>query len=229
MMGRPGIKRDQVRQMIYNLRAAGTKVTGDSVREILGTGSDSTIHRYLREWRAEQAAGQSTGTSQALPVAFVTAATAMLEQSTAAGKAEVGAKLQVLSDDYEELLKSCAETEGQCEELRTSLSQAHAEIERLSPFEPRAKQSETECENLRTELATERLARSHDKQQLLCLSVAQETIRSQTIQLAERDAELAIYHRDAKSTSEKLTAANEEIRCLDRKLAQRSPKAKSKK
>lgn len=49
-MARPGIVYEQVAAAADALKAQGQRPTIDAVRMHLGTGSKSTIHRYLRQW-----------------------------------------------------------------------------------------------------------------------------------------------------------------------------------
>lgn len=52
-MGRIGITFQEVKKAIAQLQGKQKNPTVDSIREILGTGSKSTIARFLREWRAQ--------------------------------------------------------------------------------------------------------------------------------------------------------------------------------
>jgi len=52
-MGRPGITQKDVEQAANELRSRGKNPTVDNVRELLGTGSKSTITRHLRRWKDE--------------------------------------------------------------------------------------------------------------------------------------------------------------------------------
>jgi DNA repair exonuclease SbcCD ATPase subunit len=60
-MGRIGITYQQVANTAERLQGQERNPTVDSIREILGTGSKSTIARYLKEWRSknEQSGGPS--------------------------------------------------------------------------------------------------------------------------------------------------------------------------
>ena len=52
-MSRPGITYQEVMNSALQLQGQNENPTVDRVREILGTGSKSTIARYLREWKAK--------------------------------------------------------------------------------------------------------------------------------------------------------------------------------
>jgi chromosome segregation ATPase len=53
LMGRLGITFNDVKEAIAALQEQQKNPTVDHIREILGTGSKSTIARFLREWRAQ--------------------------------------------------------------------------------------------------------------------------------------------------------------------------------
>jgi len=53
-MGRSGISYHDVSKTIATLQGQQKNPTVDNIRSVLGTGSKSTIARFLREWKAEQ-------------------------------------------------------------------------------------------------------------------------------------------------------------------------------
>lgn len=56
-MSRTGITFQEVKKAIAELQGRQKNPTVDHIREILGTGSKSTIARFLREWKAQQGLG----------------------------------------------------------------------------------------------------------------------------------------------------------------------------
>jgi chromosome segregation ATPase len=56
-MSRTGITFEEVKRAIAELQGRQKNPTVDNIREILGTGSKSTIARFLREWKAQQGLG----------------------------------------------------------------------------------------------------------------------------------------------------------------------------
>lgn len=64
-MSRTGITFEEVKKAIAELQGRQKNPTVDSIREILGTGSKSTIARFLREWRAKH--GLSSDSDGRLP------------------------------------------------------------------------------------------------------------------------------------------------------------------
>eukprot|EP01034_Spumella_vulgaris_P008660 gene8660-11021_t len=67
-MARAGIYKSEVLRARDKLRATGRNPSIDAVREELGTGSKSTIHRYLKEIEEEE--GGATGTRVAVSEAI---------------------------------------------------------------------------------------------------------------------------------------------------------------
>lgn len=64
-MSRIGITFEEVKKAIAELQGRQKNPTVDAIREILGTGSKSTIARFLREWKAKQ--GLSSHSDGRLP------------------------------------------------------------------------------------------------------------------------------------------------------------------
>lgn len=64
-MSRIGITFEEVKKAIAELQGRQKNPTVDAIREILGTGSKSTIARYLREWKAQH--GLSRDSDSRLP------------------------------------------------------------------------------------------------------------------------------------------------------------------
>jgi chromosome segregation ATPase len=59
-MSRIGITFEEVKKAIVELQGRQKNPTVDAIREILGTGSKSTIARYLREWKAQHGLGSDS-------------------------------------------------------------------------------------------------------------------------------------------------------------------------
>lgn len=70
-MARPGISKHEVFAAATELVGRGTEPTIEQVRGILGTGSNSTIAHFLREWRALRAKGDSVSLDEGLPHEFI--------------------------------------------------------------------------------------------------------------------------------------------------------------
>src|SRR3990167_6600576 len=53
-MGRAGVTLQEVEKAALQLQGRGKNPSVDAVREIIGTGSKSTIAQHLRDWKAQQ-------------------------------------------------------------------------------------------------------------------------------------------------------------------------------
>lgn len=53
-MGRSGVTLQEVKQAALQLQGKGKNPSVDAVREVIGSGSKSTIAQHLRDWKAEQ-------------------------------------------------------------------------------------------------------------------------------------------------------------------------------
>jgi len=70
-MARPGITKNDVFKAATQLVGRGTDPTIEQIRGILGTGSNSTIAGFLREWRALHVKGEADSLSDVLPAEFI--------------------------------------------------------------------------------------------------------------------------------------------------------------
>lgn len=59
-MSRPGVTLLDVEQAIFALQGRGKNPSVDAIRDVLGTGSKSTIAQHLRDWKAHQSHPQGT-------------------------------------------------------------------------------------------------------------------------------------------------------------------------
>ncbi len=59
-MSRAGVTLLDVEQAVLKLQGRGKNPSVDAVREVLGTGSKSTIAQHLRDWKAQQSEPQGT-------------------------------------------------------------------------------------------------------------------------------------------------------------------------
>lgn len=119
-MGRNGISFDQVAVEAEVLTAEGFIPSAVSIREKLGTGSQSTIQRFLNEWRMKQP--QVTP----LPVEFNRNIVNVVNQEVAQAKAEVRAEVEkrlvIAQQESESLLEYCEALESERNRLRVENS-----------------------------------------------------------------------------------------------------------
>lgn len=70
-MARPGVSKNDVFAAATELLGRGSEPTIEQVRGVLGTGSNSTIAGFLREWRALHTKGEAQSLNGDLPHEFV--------------------------------------------------------------------------------------------------------------------------------------------------------------
>jgi chromosome segregation ATPase len=104
-MSRPGITYQEVANAAIQLQGQNDNPTVDRVREILETGSKSTIARYLKEWKSKS--GQATGSD--IPGELISIVNGLWE------------RLKTEAD--QKILNSQQETERDVKEIRHVLTQ----------------------------------------------------------------------------------------------------------
>lgn len=107
-MSRIGISFEDVSQAIAVLQGRQKNPTVDHIREVLGTGSKSTIARYLREWKAKQGLGD--GDDARLPSELLSMIQSFWDS--------INQKAEAKIDEYAE------KAEGRIAAMQSSLDQA---------------------------------------------------------------------------------------------------------
>lgn len=164
-MGRTGISPTDVTNAALQLQGRGKAPSVDGIRDILGTGSKTTIARYLNEWKATQ--GEAQGK---LPSALLSVVTGLWEQLQTLANERIArealvyetdkqagqAQLSVLRNTHQELTHKLHDTEeklattetlhGQTEQQLQTLQQ---ELSRLQAhYDARGQQlAETQADN----------------------------------------------------------------------------------
>lgn len=128
-MARPGITYEQVAAAADALKAQGQNATIDAVRAQLGTGSKSTIHRYLRQWE------DSRPTVAAAPVEMPNAIHAAIVEEIRRAVAETRAafeqKLAEARATADELAQLNEDLETANDGLAEKLAQEQADNQQL--------------------------------------------------------------------------------------------------
>lgn len=83
-MGRIGIGFEEVAETALQLQAQGKMPSVDAVRNVLGTGSKTTINQHLKQWRAQQGAAQGS-----LPAELVTVVTGLWDRLQAQAQLKI--------------------------------------------------------------------------------------------------------------------------------------------
>lgn len=120
-MGREGILYSAVNQAASELAAKGQNPTVDGVRELLGTGSKSTIAPMLKRWKAERE--ESIPESEAgLPAALVQALKHLVEKVQADARQEV----ETARAEHQIAMRALTERGRQLEDQSTHLAEMNA-------------------------------------------------------------------------------------------------------
>jgi chromosome segregation ATPase len=167
-MAKTGIYRSDVQKARNALLAQGKHPSVDAVRVALGnTGSKTTIHKYLKELDAEDAAagGRKGAISDALQD--------LVERLAARLHEEAEARIDVLRAEY-------AERERQ---QAVALSEAGAEAEKWR----------TQCQHAEAALEQERQAHARTREELQKEHVARSTAEQRAVDIQERLADKEAY------------------------------------
>jgi chromosome segregation ATPase len=187
-MGRVGVSEYQVFQAAEQLAAEGVNPSIDAIRAELGTGSRTTLNKYLKAWRERRG------------------------QREQAGSHLGGHLLKVLSEQSEILLtvlETAAETKFQAERQRYELA-LQTQKDQLRQHENTAEQTQQQLNALRSTLTSNehelrqtqvRLADSQEDNQRLREALAKEVGRRETLDrsLHERDQQLVTLRKDLKT------------------------------
>jgi hypothetical protein len=121
-MARTGLSKSQVRASRDQLLAEGRYPSVDAVRLMLGTGSKSTIHKYLKELGSEDAGAGMTREDTARTLLGV------VEQLADKLHGDAERRLDALRAEHEQALR---EKEAELAELRRTVARLAARVEEL--------------------------------------------------------------------------------------------------
>ncbi len=166
-MGRIGISYNDVTRAITTLQSLNKNTTVDNIREVMGTGSKSTIARFLREWKAKH--GLSSDDHSTLPSDLLsmvnglwTAMREKVDNQSAEHKKEIDGKMTQLqkqlnqqkqgTSDLQQKIHKLEEQHHkkteECNSLKAALALENQEkiqmIERASNLELRHKENREE-------------------------------------------------------------------------------------
>ena len=132
-MARPGITYQEVARAATQLLAQQTRPSIEAVRKILGTGSNSTINRHLREWSKTQ--GLQTELEQGLPDSLLIAVRGIYD----AMREEANGKIASMQSEHQQAIHK---SKSRVEELTKSHAQAEQELVKLQNM---LRQAQEEC------------------------------------------------------------------------------------
>src|SRR5690554_1066415 len=193
-MARIGIQYDDVRGAIDVLMARGESPSVQKIREVLGTGSFTTISDHLREWRSRREMKTDLPVSQVMPEPVLRLAESLWERAREASGEALAQYRQEADRQVEAAQAAIQEARRQAEdaEQREAALTAHlaGTEQRLEARSAALARVESECEQWqeRARQVEERLSRTLQQLDKLQQDNEQQAQAHQQA-LAERDAQ----------------------------------------
>ena len=135
-MARPGITYQEVARAATQLLAQQTRPSIEAVRKILGTGSNSTINRHLREWSKTQ--GMQAELEQGLPDSLLIAVRGVYD----AMREDANSRVVSMQSEHQQAIHK---SKSRAEELTKSYAQAEQDRANLQNM---LRQTQEECSAL---------------------------------------------------------------------------------
>lgn len=142
-MARNGIQYSDVQHAIDQLISRGDTPSVQRIREVLGTGSFTTISEHFRHWRSERAQNRDVPPPKGLPEAIVTMASDMWQQAQEVAN-------EALAHYREEANRKVVDAQTQAEDAQTHAANAE---QRESALGGHLRHMEARVEALSGELA----------------------------------------------------------------------------
>ncbi|QTF91105.1 DNA-binding protein [Halomonas sp. BM-2019] len=242
-MARSGVQYEDVQRAIDDLLARGEAPSVQKVREVLGTGSFTTISDHLREWRLRREENRDVPPPRGMPAALQELAEALwakAQEGANAGLAhyreeadrrvadaeEAVAEARRQAEDAEQresaLAAHLANTEQRLEERSTALARSEAQREQLLEQSHRLQTRHAELEGLLARIRDEMAQQGREHQQALEALEAAQRERLAREEQRHESAEARLMGlldeaRQERQAQEKSAAAREAQ--LDKRLA----------
>lgn len=224
-MARTGVGFQNIEKAAQELKGLGKTPTVDGIREILGTGSKSTIAKYLREWRAQQAEmeGELPHELSALVTGLWKRLNSQADQRIDDAVATYRQRSQELNQTISELHQSQTHLKNQLHRAEEIASQERTAKQHL---EKELQQQRLELTQLQEKLlsATKQLeisqadnARLHQISQNIQTNLEhyQEKMHEQQLQLTmQTEKQLALYTQEITLLKQQLNQQYEQIKTL---------------
>lgn len=212
-MARNGIQYSDVQHAIDQLISRGDTPSVQRIREVLGTGSFTTISEHFRHWRNERAQNRDVPPPKGLPDAIVTLASDMWQQAQEVAN-------EGLTHYREEADRQVVDAQMQAEDAKTHAANAE---QRESALAEHLRHMETRVEALSGELAEAATQRArwkadserHEEQ----LQAANTQLDALTQQLSEQEQQsLSTLAQQREAWEEKLTQEQQRNEATEGKL-----------
>lgn len=232
-MARPGVIYSEVAKAATQLTAQQVRPSIEAVRRILGTGSNSTISRHLRDWQQKQ--GVTTALEQGLPESLLVAVRgvydALQEQANTQlnqVKAEHQEIIHPLKTRMKQLEAQQAQRIQENKNLQTALierEQNYAALERRLDDQKANSEKQATAYRLLMERSQDKQAEIKQFEKLLVnaqfnLEHYRETIREERQQEKNaRDEKVSILEQQWHQQQQNLVISKETVARLEQKVA----------
>lgn len=220
-MARTGIQYADVQQAIDALLTQGATPSVQRIREVLGTGSFTTISEHFRHWRSEREQNRDVPPPKGVPESVVTLAADMWRQAQDAAneglvhyREEANRKVEAAQ---EEVMQATREADNAAQRERALAEHLHHREERMEALGTQLAESQVRQDSLQTRCQSaeqESAAREKDSAKLKaqCEQQASENARQRE---TERDAfnqQLIEEQQRNEATEGKLLALLDSVR-----------------
>jgi chromosome segregation ATPase len=230
-MARPGVTYTEVENAATRLQAEGRQPTIDGIRQLIGSGSDSTIMRHLKAWKERHSLASQ---AKNLPLPLMEIIQGLWERLKHEANAEIAAyqtEATTKIDEMQELVHRAEQHQSILKRenaaLQTSLTSAEIKIDELSALlqaerteNIRLKENNDGLERQCAQQAEE-IARQHQivKQTQNNLEHYQaENLKQKDAHSLERENERNQYLQTVRALEAKINALSQEKALLDHTL-----------
>ena len=138
-MARSGVQYDDVQRAVHTLLSRGDAPSVQRIREVLGTGSFTTISEHLRQWRVEREENRDQPPSQEMPEALQTLTLELWRQAQDTASESLALYRQEAEQRVTDALEAARESERRAEDagqresaVADHLAKAQARLEEQS-------------------------------------------------------------------------------------------------
>ncbi|MDR5898282.1 DNA-binding protein [Halomonas vilamensis] len=193
-MARNGIQYSDVQHAIDQLISRGDTPSVQRIREVLGTGSFTTISEHFRHWRSERAQNRDIPPPKGVPEVIVTLASDMWQQAQEVAN-------EGLAHYREEADRKVADAQTQAKDAQTHAANAaqreSALAEHLRHIEARLESLSGDLAEATTQCARWKAENEHHEQQLKAANSQLEALAQQRNEQEEQSRITLVQQRQA--------------------------------
>jgi chromosome segregation ATPase len=146
-MARPGVTYNDVTKAALELTGQGKLPTIDNIRQILGTGSSSTIAPHLRTWKAKQGETQLIASKEKLPEDFVALMKGLWERVLQEAQTQISMIEQHADKNLSELKQQIENLVQENKYLQQQCNLSSQKEQQLANDKLALEQAITQCQN----------------------------------------------------------------------------------